>query len=133
MTEPKTICIDFDQTICDSVYPNVGPPKEGVRDALLELREMGFRIIISSCRSCSWNWELYYGDAPHTPAYERSVYTDMLNWLKEYDIPFDVVDDGTKGKVSASYYVDDKGIRFCNWRDTMSTIRKYEERLVSGT
>lgn len=127
MTEPKTICVDFDQTLCDSVYPDLGPPKGGALEAMRELKRMGFFIIVSSCRSCSWNWDLYYGDAPHVKAVDRGVHKDMVRWLDEHGISYDVVDDGTKGKVSASYYVDDKGIRYeNNWSDVIAQIQKYE-------
>ena len=129
MKEPKTVSVDFDQTLCDSVYPDVGPPKEGAREAMQSLKEMGFFIIVSSCRSCSWNWDIYYGDTPHMHACDRDVYKAMVRWLDENQIPYDLVDDGTKGKVSASYYVDDKAVRFeNNWPDVVSQIRQIEAR-----
>ncbi|KKL65225.1 hypothetical protein LCGC14_2157150, partial [marine sediment metagenome] len=47
----KRIIIDFDGTICGFDFPQCGPPELGVRKALLELSEMGFEIIIHSCRT----------------------------------------------------------------------------------
>lgn len=125
--EPKTICIDFDQTLCDSVYPDVGPSKPGAREAMLAFKEMGFTIIISSCRSCGWNWDIYYGDDPVIHAKDRKVFQDMERWLAENDIPYDILDCGEKGKVSASYYIDDKGVRYNNnWDETVAEIQEYE-------
>jgi hypothetical protein len=127
--EPKTISIDFDQTLCDSQYPGLGPPKWGAKHALMELKKMGFTIIISSCRSCSWNWDIYYGDTPHVPAVDRKVHQDMIAWLDEHEFPYDIVDDGTKGKVSASYMVDDKGVRYTgDWIQTLDFIKEQESK-----
>jgi hypothetical protein len=112
ITEPRTICIDFDKTLCDSNYPDVGPPKPGAKEALQAFRDMGFRIIVSSCRSCSQHWELYYPNTPFVPAKERPVHLVMVKWLDEHQMPYDEIDDGTLGKISALLYVDDKGLRF---------------------
>jgi hypothetical protein len=51
----------------------------------------------------------------------------MIAWLQGHGVPYDVVDDGTKGKVSALYYLDDKGIRFeDNWPEVIAKIKQYE-------
>jgi hypothetical protein len=40
----------------------------------------------------------------------------MIAFLEEHKIPYDEIDDGTKGKPLADYYIDDKAIRFTdNW------------------
>jgi hypothetical protein len=125
--EPKTICVDFDLTLCDSTYPDLGPPKEGAIEAMRELKCMGFYIIVSSCRSCSWNWDVYYGKTPHIPAVDRPVWQAMVGWLDEHEVPYDLVDDGTKGKVSAHYYLDDKAVRVeNNWPDVIAFIKEKE-------
>lgn len=110
----KTICVDFDGVICDSKYPGLGPLIDGAKEALQLFKALGFTIIISSCRSCSWNWDKYYEGQPVNHASERKVHQDMVEFLQSNGIPYDVIDDGTKGKVSADYYIDDKGIRFTN-------------------
>lgn len=111
---PKYIAVDFDLTLCDSKFPDVGPPKPGAREAMQAFRDMGFKTIVSSCRASSYHWDHYYGDALITPATERPVFQNMVRWLEENEIPYDEVDDGTKGKVGAELYIDDKGIRFMN-------------------
>lgn len=114
ITEPKAIAVDFDKTICDSKYPELGPAMPGAKEALTILRSLGYKIIISSCRASNMHWDLYYPDTPFTPAVERPVYKAMVDWLKLNEIPYDILDDGTLGKVSAEYYIDDKGLRFEN-------------------
>lgn len=126
-TEQKTICVDFDQTICRSLYPGVGPLIPGAKEALQLFKALGYKIIISSCRACSWNWDVYYEGQPHVPAVERKVYKDMVEFLLQNGIPFDEVDDGTKGKVSAAYYIDDKGLRFQNNWDEIAFIIHQED------
>ncbi len=120
---PKTVSIDFDGTLCDIDYPNIGPIKRGAKEALTLLRQLGYVIIISSCRSCAWNWSEYYGDEEFVHACERPVYTEMKAWLDKNEIPYDIIDDGTKGKVAADYYVDDKAIAFTdNWAQIAATF-----------
>lgn len=45
---------------------------------------------------------------------ERKRVKEMIQFLNDNDIPFDEVDDGTKGKPLASYYIDDHAINFDN-------------------
>jgi hypothetical protein len=128
----KTIAVDFDGVICQSSYPDLGPLIDGAKEALTVFKALGFTIIISSCRSCSWNWDQYYKGQPVTHASDRKVHQDMVDFLQNNAIPYDVIDDGTKGKVSADYYIDDKGVRFSNnWDDLAFMIHQAEiqERL----
>lgn len=120
--EQKTICCDFDQTICASQYPGLGPLIPGAKEALLLFRALGYKIIISSCRACSWNWDTYYENTPFKHAKDRPVFQDMVKFLDDNEIPYDEIDDGTKGKVSAAYYIDDKGIRFQNNWDEIAFV-----------
>lgn len=114
-----TICVDFDGTLCDHAYPGIGDVKPHAAYALKSFRQWGFRIIISSCRSCSWHEEIFGGG----PALERERVKEMIAFLEANDIPFDEIDDGTKGKPLADYYIDDKGIRFdANWLPIMGFI-----------
>lgn len=125
--EPKTVVIDFDDTLVTSDYPRVKGLKPGAKGALQALRSMGFQILISSCRACSWNWECYYGDTPVNHASERLAFIHMKRFLDENEVPYDILDDGTKGKPSGSYYVDDKAVRFeNNWPEIVEFVRDRE-------
>lgn len=113
----KIIAIDFDGTICDHAFPKIGDPKAGVKDAIHRLRNMGFYVIIWTCRTCHWNYEVFGGD-PTTHTFERPAVKDMIAWLKEQGIEYDEIDDGSRGKPLADYYIDDKAVRFdenTNW------------------
>lgn len=116
-----TVCVDFDGTICEHRYPDVGQLMPGVREALLRFRDLGFRIIISSCRTCHWNYEVFGGN-PEDSVMMRQPVRDMCDFLLQHDIPFDEIDFGDKGKVMADFYIDDKAVRFTNWHDVTQFI-----------
>lgn len=108
------IAVDFDGTICDFAYPDIGKPKAGVREALQRFLELGYEVIIYSCRTCSWDTEIFGGGEPMA----RKVVKQMIEFLNDHKIPYTAIDDGSKGKPTAEYYIDDKAIRFQdNWHE----------------
>jgi len=112
-----TICVDFDGTLCDHAYPEIGPVKAGACEALIAFKRMGYHILIYTCRTSSYHFEVF-GGTPGDNALERPRVQAMIAWLNEHDIPYDEVDDGTKGKPLADFYIDDKGVRFDdNWKE----------------
>jgi len=123
---PPIICVDFDGTVVDHEYPGIGALKPGVREALESFRHLGYKIIISSCRTCMWYPEVFniYGD--HLPvARDRRVVKEMVAFLDANQIPYDEIDDGTKGKPVADFYIDDKAIRFeDNWPEIVHFVRE---------
>lgn len=117
------IAVDFDATLCDSKYPHCGEPKEGGKEALELFRSLGYLILIYSCRTCHWHYDLYGGKG--IPVMERPHVVAMREWLIEQGIPFDEIDDGSKGKPWADYYIDDKGVRFMNnWEEIAAFIEQ---------
>lgn len=121
MSAPRTICVDFDGTICDFAFPGIGPPKQGVAAALSTFRALGYRILIYSCRSCSWYPEIFGAE----PVPERARVKEMVAYLDAHGIPYDEIDDGAKGKPLADFYIDDKGIRFeNNWASIVQFIER---------
>ena len=91
----KTIVVDFDGTIAVDLYPDIGNPKPGAKKALEAFSAAGYEIVIFSCRLTNGG-----GDQK----------TRMEKWLKDHEMPFDRIDDGTKGKPHALWYIDDKAI-----------------------
>lgn len=109
----KRIAVDFDGTLCEDAYPEIGAVKPGAVEALRQLRAAGFFILIWSCRTCSWDAHLYPSD-PDLHPYDREPVQAMVAWLEANQIPFDAIDDGQRGKPNAAFYIDDKGVRFNN-------------------
>jgi hypothetical protein len=77
----RTICVDFDGTICEYAFPKCGPPHWQVIAALRSLNKSGWRIIIHSSRvNRDWSAE------------ERRRRTgDMVEYLYVHSVPFDQV------------------------------------------
>ena len=96
-----SVCIDFDGTIVDHCFPEIGPMKDGVRDALKKINKT-HDIIISSSRN----------------RFGKNYVDDMENFLIENDIPYDEIDRGY-GKPHAEAYIDDLGIRFTTWKEVL--------------
>lgn len=119
---PKNICIDFDNTICTFAYPNIGPMKKGALEAAHYLRSMGFRIIVSSCRTCKYYPEIFAPNGGVTGK-GAGVHKDMVSWLDAHKYPYNEIDEGEKGKPLADYYVDDKGVFFVDdWEKIVEFI-----------
>lgn len=109
------IAVDFDGTIVENAYPEIGEPMKGAREALQYFREEGHTIIINSCRA--------------------GIYADnMRRWLKSRMFHFDFINEndpkrtaqygGDTRKISADIYIDDKNV-FCrsiNWFDIMAEV-----------
>lgn len=97
------LAVDFDGTIVDHSYPDIGTLKPGVKEALARLIE-DYEIVIWSCRASARFQE---------PEQEK-YYHDMLEFLKRHEIPFDSIDTGNSGKITAFAYIDDRAIPFEN-------------------
>jgi hypothetical protein len=124
----RRIALDFDGTVCDHDFPRIGAPKAGVKDAIERLKALGFYILIWSCRTSGWDYSIFGGDpAQHT--LERPHVKAMAEWLKDNGIPYDEIDDGSRGKPLAEIYVDDKAWRFdhtTNWFTIANAIERAE-------
>ena len=104
-----TIAIDFDGVVhlysknFQGLYNAYDPPTPGTYDALIRLKEMGYRLIIVSSRDV---------DTIH-------------EWLARYEMSH-FFDDVTNIKHPAKYYIDDHAIRFPRsednaWEKVLST------------
>ena len=115
MDHPMTICVDLDGTILEDAFPDLGPPKDGVAEALSELMEMGFEIKILTCRM--------NGNMRDEGLVEEQ-FNAIIDHLTVLGIPFDSIALPEEGKPLAYYYVDDKGVRFDgNWAAIVDFIR----------
>ena len=112
----KTIAVDFDGVVhkyskgfqgLDNVYD---PPMPGAKEALQELKDLGYRLIIVSSR-------------PVEPIRKWLASEGMLEFF----------DDVTNTKHPARFYIDDHAIRFeknssTNWKDTLEFIKEHEKK-----
>ena len=117
MTTKTPIVIDFDGTICEHKFPDIGEPMPGVKEALETLKKAGYRVIIHSCRTASYWKNILPGNQPKL----------VEGFMKYHKLPYDTI--WTPDKPIGVAYIDDKAIRFDNnWSDIAGNIQKYTKR-----
>lgn len=108
--EDKVICVDFDSTIAENKYPDVGKPEKNVAEALKYLKSMGYHIKVYSCRT--------NGKENVDSEDQRMV---IQEYLEKNGIPYDTI--AVEDKPFAEYYIDDKAINYNgSWDDVLKNI-----------
>jgi len=119
-----TIAVDSG-TLHDGTYKNIGNPLPYVVEAMRKIKNSGHRIIITSCR-------------------QGSRYDDLVNFMKNNQIPYDLIDDNfpiikeklnSPRKIVADIYIDKKNIlgvppwnliyEFINKRYVLDSLQRY--------
>jgi len=114
----KIIIIDFDGTLCDHRYPEVGRIKKGAKEALRQLKDMGYYIKIHSCRTS----KLLNDD----PKFITKHCKIMSSFLQDNEIPYDEIIMETDKPV-AYFYIDDRAIGFRNdWKEVVEEVKKMD-------
>lgn len=100
------IAVDFDGTLCESVWPGIGEPHEGFIKWLKRSKENGDRLILWTMR-------------------EDELLDEALEWCAEHGIEFDAVNDNTEEqkemygnnprKIYADIYIDDHNLGGIDW------------------
>ena len=104
------IAVDFDGTVVEHQYPDIGPLKPGAKEALKAFKLAGHKIAIWTCRM-------------------GQEEKDVRAFLSVNDIPFDTINNPIMGadlgtrKIYADLYIDDKGLHFDdNWDEIRRNI-----------
>lgn len=120
------IAIDFDGTICQNEYPDIGDPMPLAIESIKKLKERGHDLILWTCRQ---------GD----------LLDNAVRWCEEHGIPFDLVNehepnnlrafDGVAGnKVFANIYIDDRNLGgFPGWERAVELIKEAEATKLEWT
>lgn len=92
------IAIDFDGTICQHRFPEIGKEIPGAIDYMIQAQAGGNKIIIWTCR-------------------EEPYIQPMLDWLKDRQFIPDAVNENIekgldfgKHKIYADLYIDDRAV-----------------------
>ena len=113
------IATDFDGTICQNKYPEIGEPMPLAIESIKELKERGHDLILWTCR-------------------QGEQLEEAVRWCEEHGIPFDLVNEfepnnlkafgGVAGnKVFANIYIDDRNLGgFPGWERAMEIIKEAE-------
>lgn len=114
----KTIALDFDGVIHryskkwhDGTCYDV--PMEGTSEALKELMKY-HTVFIFSTRSPE---QISDWMSVNLPEFKTEIITTLGFWQKEGILGI------TNLKLPAMIYVDDRGLRFTNWKDTLNYVR----------
>lgn len=103
------LAIDFNHTIHDRANPlkkkGMGPPIKGTKEAMQELCDQGNTIHV-------------FTDMANTSDGWRTV----NDWLNYYEIPFHYITNQKPKNID--FFIDDKAIRFKNWKQVMRDIVK---------
>ena len=113
--------MDLDGTICENIKPGVTyadvKPLPGAVDALEELKQRGYYIVIFTAR----NMRACYNNIGRVVARQGPI---VFEWLKKYGVPYDEV---RFGKPHVDYFIDDKGMKFTNWKDIKKQLLQAEK------
>ena len=101
MEKDKIIAVDFDGTLCENLWPEIGAPRKPVIDYVLAEQKKGARLILWTNRS---------GD----------YLAEAVEWCRVHGIEFDAVNENLPEmvdlfhndcrKVFANEYIDDRAI-----------------------
>lgn len=97
----RIIAVDFDGTLCENRYPEIGAPSEYVIEYVKSNKNNGAKIILWTCRV-------------------GSLLEDAIKWCSEQGIEFDAVNEnmpeiieafgGDSRKIFANEYLDDRAV-----------------------
>jgi capsule biosynthesis phosphatase len=115
------ICVDLDGTICETKessqsYRDV-KPLPGAIDTLEFLKQRGYYIVIFTAR----NMRTCENNLGRIIANQGKI---VIDWLEKYCVPYDEL---LFGKPHVDFFIDDKGIKFTNWKDVKDTLLNAEE------
>src|SRR5271157_5992049 len=111
--------IDFDGTIVMDKYPNIGEPIPEAIETIREIKRLGHKIIIWSCRV-------------------EPQLSEMRDFLMINNIPFDYINENCPTKIAyynndtrkigADYYIDDKMVGKWSWNDVLEAANEYADK-----
>lgn len=106
------VAVDFDGTLCESKWPEIGREKSKVVRMVKEMQMHGDKIILWTCRSGELLEDAVIWCA------ERGLYFDAIN----ENLPTLIEKYGSDSrKISADMYIDDKAI------SEMSAVARHEQ------
>lgn len=116
---PLLIAVDFDGTIADGEFPDIGPPLPGAFETMRDLAKAGHRLILHTCRTNSSPDGRNHLDEAVAYCAARGVQFRSVNANHEEDWYYPGVPNGPKPM--ADVYIDDKNLGgFPGW----DTVRK---------
>jgi len=99
------ICVDFDGTLCEHRFPEIGKPYTWIIEKLKARKQLGDKLILWTCRN-------------------GKPLEEAVTWCKQFGLEFDAVNDDLpeikknfifkSKKVYGDVYLDDRNITMEN-------------------
>lgn len=94
--------VDFDGTLCEDKFPNIGSPNDALISRLVKCREAGDKVVLWTCR-CG------------------QLLQNAVNWCKQHSLEFDSINENLpevlewfggveSRKIHADIFIDDKAV-----------------------
>jgi hypothetical protein len=113
----RRIVVDWDATLAEESWPEIGNWLPGAVDALRALAAEFDEVVIVSCRLAKWEQD------EKTPRNNEDQLELIENMLLEAGVPSNVYCWNRDYKPPAVSYIDDKAIRFNGyWGTTISKL-----------
>ena len=116
-TEKNQLGVDFDGVIhknSKGFYDGTiyDEPVDGAINGIKYLNEkLGYDLVIYTCKA-----------NPDRPLVDGKTGIELIwEWLDKYNLS-QYINDIVYGKPNAKFYIDDKGIRFTDWNQTMDEV-----------
>lgn len=122
----KVIAVDFDGTLCERNFPDIGAPIMSVIEYVKRKKEQGDTLILWTCRV------------------GRRL-TEAVEWCKQYGLVFDYINEsapemverygGDTRKISADEYIDDKmtSPNFIRFMEVLTMTAKQTKDIAKAT
>ncbi len=101
---PYIIAVDFDGTLCENNWPDIGRENRRMLEVIPLLRKLGVQMVLWSCR-------------------EEGDLADALDWCRQRGVEFDAANDNcpciveyfewNTRKIHADEYWDDRAVAVC--------------------
>lgn len=114
----KIIAVDFDGTLCENKYPEIGAPKYSVIEKLKAEQAAGAKLILWTCRT-----EKHLADAVYWCALQGLKFDAINENLKER---IEQYGDDTR-KISATEYWDDRAVNPLRDYETLKLKQRLED------
>ena len=122
MDDTKIYAVDFDGTLCENKWPEIGEPKWAVIRFCIMAKEKGHKLILWTCRN--------------SEQVEKAV-----KWCKEKGLYFDAVNSNIPAevekwnndprKVGATWFIDDRNITLDEIEKCMEELDAKQEEVLS--
>jgi hypothetical protein len=122
------IAVDFDGTIVEHAFPEIGKPQPGAFETMRALQAAGHKLILNTCRE---DTKVFSGSRFAA----RHFLTEAVNFCRKNGIEFHSVNVNAKGddsfrdgalhrrKIYAKVYIDDRNLGgFPGWDVVATTL-----------